>query len=419
MTGDPLRKVSPGDGLRFPAAFYNELVDLALAGRIEGNPGEFDLRNFQQSGLIRVKNASGSDVSRFGVLAVSAPVFGPDDDLAQFLSEVILTGSAPNADGQDHFVICQEPIEDGGFGWAVISGITVARVNVLSGSDQFAETVSGGVTELQSSDNGSAEILWSDADGDEGWAIIRLSNTPKNEVGDSGSGSGSGTGSGDSGSGSTGDCRCPVPPPNGRDCPPGYERVFLRTDVPPGCEDEDCPEEGGSGSGSSTECNHKVTCWPVEQVTNYDPCGERGSGEQVATSCCGNLPQTLTLSFASHAEDVTLTYDGSVEGLDQWNGFQEYPECADCIFGDANTLAWSVRCSKGSNDGCNSFRLYSAFDSGQFGGGQVFIDMAPTECGCDPFYLVFEGVIYGNNGGEGYSGNCAPGCLFSDAVVTI
>lgn len=127
--------------------------------------------------LIRVKNTSGSDVERFGVLALGSPVFDPADDDSRpgFLESPVVTGLSPSLSNWGRFVIAAEPIAAGRIGNAVITGIVPCKINVFKTTHLWADVKNGDLTQLNSDDCGNAMILSPLAStGDGKWAYLQL-----------------------------------------------------------------------------------------------------------------------------------------------------------------------------------------------------------------------------------------------------
>jgi hypothetical protein len=184
---EPLQKVQSGQRLRIPAAAYNAFVDAARELRSRQQSRSQDLIVPQPSAAItvRVKNASGGDIARFGVLGIDQPLFTPSANEEEFKNRVVLQCSTPNiANHTGKFVIAAAPIADGQIASAFIAGVCVAKVEITSEDDAYAD-VKDSVAELKTGASGLAQILWKESGTGTGkWAIVRL--------GGSSSGGGSG-----------------------------------------------------------------------------------------------------------------------------------------------------------------------------------------------------------------------------------
>lgn len=153
------------------AADYAALVDAArdLQRRLFNSAQRVPPTTSSQT-LIRVRNVSGADVDRYGILSLDAPCILPADDAAEFLTGMLLDGIAPVAGSP--FVVTVEPIAADEIGQAVVAGATFALVAAGDGSD-LADVLPGESGYLQCSASGPARILWRDVSGTD-WAIIQL-----------------------------------------------------------------------------------------------------------------------------------------------------------------------------------------------------------------------------------------------------
>ncbi len=188
-TGDPFKKVRPGDKLRIPSAAYNAFIDTTLAQRArQQNTGSQDTPTFRQSGIIQVKNCTGSNLERFCVVGLDDPIFLPDENEDSFKNRVAFDGVTPTED--DHtgkFAILLEPLNSGSIGQACVDGVCPARVYWpydFGGDDppEFADVGDYQTWSLQAAESGAAQILWLDSDvsrGSTGWAVVRLGLPPQ------------------------------------------------------------------------------------------------------------------------------------------------------------------------------------------------------------------------------------------------
>ncbi|MCD4824007.1 MAG: hypothetical protein K8S55_05330, partial [Phycisphaerae bacterium] len=175
--GDHMKKVQPGESLKFPAATFNTFIDAArdFQNRQQGTAQQ-PRQSVRSCGIVLVKNNSGADVGQFGILGIMCPVFGPYY-LDEFKRNIVLDGQLPNsAYHRGKFVVLLEPLASGKIGRAMVSGVTQVKINIIDDTHEFADIDAGDTTRLASGTRGSAQILWVEDYEGEKWAIVRLAN---------------------------------------------------------------------------------------------------------------------------------------------------------------------------------------------------------------------------------------------------
>jgi len=176
---DPLQHVQLRDPLKIPAQTFNIFCDAAedFLRRRRGvsGPGAA-LPDLRQTGIVHVKNLSGGNRLRFDVLGIDGPLFDPGTAPDSFKNRVVLKGVQPDlSQHAGRFCILLEPIAAGTIGLAVVSGVTVARIDVANTYHGFAEIISGECGKLRSGPCGGAQILWRESNaGTNRWAVVRL-----------------------------------------------------------------------------------------------------------------------------------------------------------------------------------------------------------------------------------------------------
>jgi hypothetical protein len=177
MPGDAFKKVQPGQRLEITAETFNTFLDAARAAREHKQFGTEASQFFRQSGIAKVKNVSGYDQPRFGVLGLTEPIILPADNEMEFKRQVTFEGVVPaKNDHRGKFAVLLEPIADGKIGLAVIAGVVPVRLKV-DPEQQYdrAEIIDADAGKLLNVPHGSARVLWIDATGsEERWAIVRL-----------------------------------------------------------------------------------------------------------------------------------------------------------------------------------------------------------------------------------------------------
>ena len=170
-----MKKAQPGQPLKIPAGDYNAMVDAALdyQRRRQNTGGEAG--RFISRGTIRVRNISGVDAVKFGVLGISAPAILPATSLAGFQRNLVLDCVTPAlATHAGKFVILAEPIKTGAMGVAFITGVVQVKINVTDAAHPFADVKNADATQLASGVAGGAQILWKESGTGGKWAIIRF-----------------------------------------------------------------------------------------------------------------------------------------------------------------------------------------------------------------------------------------------------
>lgn len=173
----PLKDVRPGQPVRFSAASTNAWNAAARAHASSGHTGPTKVRPESFGGIpnIRIKNDSGADVPRHGILKVEGSVFDPTDSdaLAAFRETPVLVGIAPEDDPDGIFVVTFEPIPDGKIGLAYVSGIVPCKVNIVHASHTHV-TMKDADSVLLDSQMYGHRILYKPTGTGEKWCYVSL-----------------------------------------------------------------------------------------------------------------------------------------------------------------------------------------------------------------------------------------------------
>lgn len=174
-------RVEAGQNLKtaFSAHAWNRAQDaadivLGARGGVQGGP--------QQAGPLPytwclAKNDSGSDVPRWGVLAITGMEIEPTSEAggatAEFERLPVVTGDTPS-DGDAAWCVAVEPIADGKVGRVAVAGVVQAKVDIDDEDDEFVK-VGDSVDELVTGTEGQGAILWKqNGTGTGKWALIRF-----------------------------------------------------------------------------------------------------------------------------------------------------------------------------------------------------------------------------------------------------
>lgn len=175
MIGDPYRPVRAGQPLSIPATVWNQLLNIARSGTLPTQSTEARTLASRQTGVIEVRNVSGSNLDAFSVVGLDVVTIDSDDNLQEFKSRVRFDGDIP-ATSQTGFAILLEPLADGAIGSAAVAGVCAVQVEFATEADyQFADMDAGNTASLLASTEGGAEILWRNGTGaGTVWCVVRL-----------------------------------------------------------------------------------------------------------------------------------------------------------------------------------------------------------------------------------------------------
>ncbi|MGE0606568.1 MAG: hypothetical protein AB7O62_05515 [Pirellulales bacterium] len=182
--GDAFRKVQPNEPLRVQADTFNSFVDAARAEHNRQHDREAQAQaTFRQNGVVLVRNETGGDRDRFDVVGLDQPIIGPDDNLDEFKNRAAFNGVMPQFPYHaGRYAVLLEPLAEGKIGHGLVSGICVARVDVLDADHRAAEISEGETQNLRSQISGSAQILWVGGELGVQWAVVRIGNEPDIEL---------------------------------------------------------------------------------------------------------------------------------------------------------------------------------------------------------------------------------------------
>jgi hypothetical protein len=172
-----LDPVVPGQNMRPPAAAWNALMEMLRWWQASGGAGGGVGPGWPAGGLVCVRNVSEYDVPRFGVLAVTAPLFTPSDNLREFQQVPVVTGDSPTGPlDVGGLVIALQPIPAGemSIGRALAVGICPVQVDVTDAGHLFADTADGDVEVLHSASSGPVRIVAKESGTGTKWAYVSL-----------------------------------------------------------------------------------------------------------------------------------------------------------------------------------------------------------------------------------------------------
>lgn len=176
----PDGRIEPGQSVQsaMSARAWNRFCDTAdlVLGQQYGVQGGPLGKAGTAANIVLIRNDSGQEVPRFGVLGISGVAIDPSvsaSNAAQFAERPLLTGVTPTtAVYSERFVITIEPIADYAIGRAAVSGVFACRVNVTDDDHQFADVKNNDRTQLESVDCGVLQLLWKESGtGANKWAL--------------------------------------------------------------------------------------------------------------------------------------------------------------------------------------------------------------------------------------------------------
>jgi hypothetical protein len=173
-----LDPVNPGQMMRPPAAAWNLLMQMLQwwLNSASGDRGRMPV--IPLSGFVDVRNESGSDVPRFGVLKISALVFNPSAALPAFQAgPPTVKGIAPDGPSPaGGIVILQNGLAAGAPNLirAIASGISPVRLSVTDEGHRYADTAEDDVETLHSASSGPALILAKESGTGTKWGYVIL-----------------------------------------------------------------------------------------------------------------------------------------------------------------------------------------------------------------------------------------------------
>lgn len=170
------RKVRPGSPLRINAEDHNAWQDAARAARRGTGVGQQLTKSIR---VVRVKNSSGVNLSRYGVLAVDRTAISRDENEDEFKGAYPLEGFIPGAVTHTAILIALEPIPDGEVGRAAAEGVIPCYLNIADEDHLWADIDDGQTATLLTAARGPAKILWKEPEGERlsptaAWAVVQI-----------------------------------------------------------------------------------------------------------------------------------------------------------------------------------------------------------------------------------------------------
>ena len=155
---------------------HNAFVDAAQYVRqLQQSGGDAPGRRVREHSEILVRNDSGVDREWYDVLGIDDSLIDPATHPAEFKNHILLSGVTPDEDAhRGKFCILLEPAPAGKIRPAIVAGVTVAKVNVVSTAHQYADVKDGDAACLQTCAAGGARILWRAGSVGVVWGVVRI-----------------------------------------------------------------------------------------------------------------------------------------------------------------------------------------------------------------------------------------------------
>lgn len=162
-SGDPLKRVLPGEPFAPSAAAWNAMLDVARrVARAEASvPGSASPS--APHGLVRVRNDSGTALDAGDIVGFGAALFTPADNLSEFRFHPTVISALPTrALHSGKFGVLVDAVPAGGIGYAQVSGIAACKVDSQSATvlPECVEVKNSDATQLSLVGDGIARVLW-------------------------------------------------------------------------------------------------------------------------------------------------------------------------------------------------------------------------------------------------------------------
>lgn len=173
-------KVKPGDAVQIKASTWNGFIDAANFAATAKKIGASAAGNTPGSGIVRIMlqgyNDDNDDIMpQYSGVRLETIIVEPSS-LDEF------TGTAPVFDARpattenadQPFAILLDATKNGDFKFAVLSGITVAPVNISSAEHKYVQPKTDGTGALESCEKSSARILYQAGTSELQWCVLQL-----------------------------------------------------------------------------------------------------------------------------------------------------------------------------------------------------------------------------------------------------
>ncbi|MDY3555299.1 hypothetical protein R5W24_004440 [Gemmata sp. JC717] len=159
---DDLQHVQPGAPLVIQANTWNRFIDAAriaeAQGQDAGGPVPVEADGWRPASVVRARNNGETTIPPHAILTPSAAVLSPVDKSLEARRRPLIDVATP-ASADDPIAIAFDSIAYQEIGRFVVSGVTVALVEVTDTAHRYARPVAGDRTKLVSATSGPARLL--------------------------------------------------------------------------------------------------------------------------------------------------------------------------------------------------------------------------------------------------------------------
>lgn len=172
--------ISPGDDplqLLTSARWLNAVSTAASASEAAaaGSGGPDGAR---QPLLCKIKNTSGVDVPRYGLLGIDAPLFSKTDNEKYFLGPVLqFKGVKPKAEHAGRLAVLLSPCAPNKIVSAVIPCAVQCKVDVTTATHRFASILDDDILKLTSGESGTYPMVPAETGTGEKWAVLFMAGS--------------------------------------------------------------------------------------------------------------------------------------------------------------------------------------------------------------------------------------------------
>ena len=156
--------VNAGDPIRIRSADWNDMLEISRQGgadqdwRRRGGGGGAILATSPTTALAR--NTGGTDIARWGVVKVGAPIILPADNVNEWGAKLAVDVASPTTlPAGTWLAVATTPIKAGKIGRIAIGGVTQCLLNVIDAGHGSAGALAGDTT-LRSMPRGPCTIIW-------------------------------------------------------------------------------------------------------------------------------------------------------------------------------------------------------------------------------------------------------------------